>query len=115
MNCKQKMHFTHGEVNFFQTCKIPPEAKQLEIKDNFVIVGESETHGNDHRVAVLDKEKIKFYEKDGVLYMQNLCETEVYCPNEGRHDTITLPPSVWEIDKSQEYDYLEQELRSVRD
>lgn len=115
MNCAKKLHYTHGEVNFFQTCKLPEGLKPIEVKDDFMIVGESETHGNDHRVAVLDKEKIKFYEKDGILYMQNFTETEVFCPNEGRHDTITLPPSIWEIDKSKEFDPLTEELRSVTD
>lgn len=109
------MQFTHGEVCFFETKNLPTDLKPVEVKDNFLIVGESETHGNDHRVAVKDKEKIKFWEKDGVLYMENLCETEIYCPNEGRHDTVVLPPSIWEIDKSKEYDYLTQELRNVAD
>ena len=115
MNNTKLLHYTHGEVNFFQSKKLPRGIKPITVKDNFMIVGESETHGNDHRVAVLDKEKIKFYEKDGILYMQNLVETKIYCPNEGRHDSIVLPPSIWEIDKSQEYDYLSQELRNVAD
>jgi hypothetical protein len=109
-------HYTHGEVNFFETKELPKNLKKIEVKDNFYIVGESETHGNDHRVAVLDKQQIDFFEdENGTLYMRNLVETNVFCPNENRHDTITLQPGIWEIDKSMEYDYLEQELRQVRD
>lgn len=47
--------------------------------------------------------------------MLNLKETEIYCPNDGRHDTAVVPPSTWEIRKSQEFDYLEMQARQVRD
>jgi len=109
-------HYTHGEVNFFETNMLPNNLSKVEVKDSFYIVGESETHGNDHRVAVLDKQKVEFFEDEkGTLYMRNLTETNVYCPNKDRHDTVTLQPGLWEIDKSMEYDYLEQELRAVVD
>lgn len=115
MTCKKLMHYSHGEVNFFQVNELPKGLIPISIESDFVIVGESETHGNDHRVAVLDKEKVKLYEKDGILYMQNTIPVDVYCPNIDRHSTIELPPSIWEIDKSKEYDYLTQELRNVKD
>ena len=111
----KKKNLIHGEVNFFQVDSIPTGAKKMEIKENFVVVGESETHGNDHRVAVLDKEAVKFYERDGVLYMINAEATEVYCPKTDRHDTVEIPAGTWKIDKAKEYDYISEMTRNVRD
>lgn len=106
--------FIHGEVLGFEISELPQGCKKVAVKDNFYIVGESETHGNDHRVAVKDRE-VEFFEKDGTLYMRNLGETKIYCPNDCRHDTAIIPPAIWEIRKSQEYDYLEMQARQVRD
>lgn len=108
-------HYSHGEVNFFETKSIPKEAKKLKLNQNYFIVGESETHGNDHRVAIADSTKVEIFEKDGILYMKNAVPVDVYCPTPNRHDTITLQPSIWEIDKAKEYDYTTQEQRNVRD
>jgi hypothetical protein len=110
-----KKHVSHGEVNFFETSVIPEGAKKINIKEDFYVVGESETHGNDHRVSVCDKENVEIYEKDGKLYLKNNVQTDVYCPNEGRHDRVVLEPSIWEIDSSKEYDYISQEQRNVAD
>ena len=107
--------FIHGEVIGFEVKELPKSVKKIEVKDNFYIVGESEIHGNDHRVAVLDKNKVMFYEKDGTLFMRNIVEAEIYCPNADRHDTQIIPPSVWEIRKAQEWDYVEQQARQVAD
>lgn len=104
----------HGEVLGFEINKLPQNCKKVEVKDNFYIVGESETHGNDHRVAVKERE-IEFFERDGILYMVNKSSTDIYCPNDSRHDTQSIPPSIWEIRKSQEYDYIEMQARQVRD
>ncbi len=110
--------FIHGEVVVYETKQLPNTVKKINVNssENFFIVGESETHGNDHRVAVLDKNKVEFFEdENGKLYMRNLVETEIYCPNKYRHDTEPVPPSIWEITKSREYDYIEQQARQVRD
>ena len=116
INNKRKAAF-HGEVVFKEITdtSILKGAKKVTVKDNFYIVGESETHGNDHRVAVKDKSKVEFYTRDGVLYMRNTETVDVYCPNEGRHSTMQLPSGTWVIDKQQELDYLSQEMRNVVD
>ena len=111
----KKAQIIHGEVNFFQTAELPKGAKKVDVKENFFVVGESETHGNDHRVAVLDKEQVKFFERDGVLYMVNTEATKVYCPKSDRHDTVEIPAGTWEIDKAKEYDYISEMTRNVRD
>ena len=105
----------HGEVVIKEITKLPEDLKEINIKEDYIVVGASSTIGNDHRIAVKDKEKIKFYEKDGVLYMVNLTETNVYCPKTERHAPSTLPPSIWKIDKRKEWDYIEQQVRAVRD
>ena len=107
-------HYGHGEVNFFQVEKLPTNLQKIEIKENFFIVGESETHGNDHRVAVMDKVEF-FRDQFERLYLKNDVETTIYCPNGDRHDTMKLPAGIWEIDKSLETDPLTQKLRYVAD
>lgn len=106
----------HGEVVIKTGFQIPQNAKPVDIKDDFIVVGESETTGNDHRIAVKDKSKVLFFEdENGVLYMKNEIETEVYCPKAGRHTPVVLPPNIWKIDKRKEFDYLNMEVRNVRD
>jgi len=102
----------HGEILFVET-KIPKDAKKIDVKTNFFIVGKSETHGNDHRISV--KEGVELYEKNGVLYVKNEVETEVFCPNKDRHDTRTLPISEWEIKKAWDFDFLADKERVVTD
>lgn len=103
----------HGEVMLKEITEVPENAKKINCNDNFIIVGESETLGNDHRVAVL--EDTMLFEKDGVLYIKNDSESTIFCPNKQRHDTAVLPSSTWEIGIAQEYDYLTQEQRNVAD
>lgn len=106
------MKALHGEVIFVET-KVPETAKKINIKNDYYIVGESEVHGNDHRVEV--KEGVFLYECAGKLYLKNEVECEVYCPNVDRHDTKTLPPSEWEIKKANDFDFLADKERVVRD
>ena len=102
----------HGEVILVE-CKIPKEAKRIEIKSNFHVIGESETSGNDHRIAV--KEGVELYELNGTLYIKNTVKTDVFCPNKERHDTKVLPESEWEIKKANDFDFLSDEERVVID
>ena len=113
--CKATM-FSHGECNFFKLTKLPENIKKIEVKENYLVVGESETHGNDHRIAVLDKENIEFF-RDSFekLYLKANIETKVYCPKEERHSSITIQPGIYEINKSMEVDPLTQRLRQVAD
>lgn len=106
-------HISHGEVNFFNNAQLPNDAQKLTPKNNQYKVADSETTGNFHMVEA--KEGVEMYEKDGVFYLKNEVETDVFCVVEERHDRITLDPGVWEIDAAQEYDYLTQEKRNVAD
>jgi len=108
---KKRLIF-HGEVAFIEVHEIPSEAKKLDVKENHFVVGESETHGNDHRVTTIDT---SLFTKEDVLFLESIGKTEIFCPNKTRHDTITLPAGMWKIGHAQEYDYLNEELRRVRD
>ena len=104
----------HGEVIAKQIEQLPKECTKVNTIANYYVVGESETHGNDHRVAVKERE-VEFYERNGVLYMKNLSETEIFCPNDDKHTAIKMPAGFWEFGHAQEYDYIEQESRRVAD
>lgn len=106
-------HYSHGEVNIFKSCEIPEGAKLIKGDGRKYIVADSETTGNHH--CVEEKEGVEMYEKDGVLYLKNDVPTDVFCVVKDRHDTITLEPGVWEIDRAQEWDYLTQQRRNVSD
>jgi hypothetical protein len=91
---------------------VPKDAKRVSMEKDFII-GDSETKGNFHMCAV--KEGVEIYEKDGTLYIKNDVDTEIFCPNKTRHDTVVLPAGEWEVKKAREFDYLSNSERQVRD
>ena len=111
-NNKKRMYL-HGECVIAEITKLPENLKARNDKDS-IMIAESETIGNEHRIKV--KEGVEFYEDaHGILYMKDTVPTEVYCLHAERHDTIVLPEGFWQIDKAQEYDYLSAKVIKVRD
>lgn len=108
-----KKTWFHGEVTIFQIESLPSGIKKVENKDDKYILADSETTGNHH--CLEKKAGIELYERDGVLYMKNTVPANVFCVDVKRHDTITLEPGIYEIDKAKEYDYLTEETRNVAD
>lgn len=104
--------YFHGEVLIVKCKSIPSGATKLHTKED-IKIADSEVSGNDHMLQV--KEGVEIYEQNGVFYLKNEVPVDVYCKIEARHDTITLEPSIWEIDKAQEYDYITMEKRNVAD
>lgn len=104
----------HGEVVPIQIERIPSHAKQIKLTSNYVVVGESEISGNDHRVCVKNKQ-VEFYERDGILYMKNLQPVEIGCVIEERHDTCIIPKGIWEFKKALEYDPINEILEEAKD
>lgn len=102
----------HGECVISKVDK-PKGLKKINTVGDSHIIADSETTGNHHKVAL--KEGCELYEKDGVLYLENEVETEVFCVDQARHDTIKLEPGVWKIDRAKEYDFLTEEVKSVAD
>ena len=108
-----KMLF-HGECVLRQIKTLPKGLKLIKPENGYVRIAESEVTGNHHQVLVKDKD-IEFYEKNGVLYAKVNEPTTVGCVLKERHDDCVLPVGYWEFRKAQEFDPLEQELRSVTD
>lgn len=108
-----KKHYQHGELGIFQADSMPKGATKLKGDGKKYIVADSETTGNHH--CVEEKEGVEIYEKDGVMYLKNEVPVDVFCVVKERHDTITLEPSIWEIEPAKEFDYLKQETRNVAD
>lgn len=105
--------YFHGECVIRKTDKIPYGAKKVSPVNGSYKIADSEVTGNYHLLEA--HEGVEVYEKDGVLYAKASSETKAYCVDESRHDTITLEPSIWEIEPAKEYDYLTQEKRNVKD
>lgn len=103
----------HGEIIARQINELPKQINRIEPQKGYIVVGESEVTGNDHRVKI--NNGVKFYEKDGTLYASVLEPTIIECVFTERHDTIELPIGNWEFKKALEFDPLEQELRNVAD
>jgi len=108
---KKKIIF-HGEVAFFQVDNIPKTAKKISVDKDYFIVGESETHGNDHRVSTIDTE---IFTDEDVMFLKSIGKTQVYCPNQTRHDTLTLPACDWMVGHASEWDYFTERQNRVRD
>lgn len=113
MKQEKKRMYLHGECIIKEVESLPESLKQRDDKDS-IMIAESETIGNEHRIKV--KEGVEFFEDEkGTLYMRNTAPTEVYCLHAERHDTIEIPEGIWEIDKAVEYDYLTHHVLEVRD
>ena len=110
---RKKRIYLHGECIIKEVENLPENLKERN-DEGSIMIAESETVGNEHRIKV--KEGVEFFEtEDGTLYMRNTVPTDVYCLHEQRHDTIEIPEGIWEIDKAKEYDYLSQRVTKVFD
>ena len=102
----------HGECIAFRSI-LPTSAKKVVTRGDYHIVADSEVTGNHH---VIDcPPGVTFYEDKGTLYMENTVPTRIRCVIADRHDAIELEPNTWEFGTQKEYDYIANELVSVRD
>jgi len=109
----KKRMYLHGECIIKEVEALPECLRQRNDEDS-IMIAESETIGNEHRIKV--KDGVEFFEdENGILYMRNIVPTDVYCLHTERHDTIEIPQGIWEIGKAVEYDYLNQIERTVTD
>lgn len=102
----------HGECILFEA-KLPRGAKRETNLTPFVVIADSETTGNHHVIDNIPG--VEFYNSKGRRFMKNSVPTRVRCVHTDRHDAVTLNPGVWEIDYQQEYDYVAEAMRNVRD
>ena len=109
----KKQVYLHGECIIKEIETLPENLTKREDVDS-IMIAESETVGNEHRIKV--KEGVEFFEdENGILYMKNIVPTDVYCLHTERHDTIEIPQGIWEIDKAVEYDYLNKIVGKITD
>ena len=102
----------HGEVLFFEVEEV--KGRKIEVKKDYYVVGESETHGNDHRIKYAEDLVELYMTEEDKLFIKTL-GTKIYCPNKTRHDTINLPAGKWQVGHAQEYDYFTERKNRVRD
>ena len=109
---KNNKAILHGECIVFRS-QIPQTAKTVQVDDPYQIVADSEVTGNHHVVDC--PAGVTFYEDGGTLFMENTVPTRIRCVVADRHDAIELEPNTWEFGTQKEYDYIANELVSVRD
>lgn len=85
----------HGECVLSKVSAKPSGLVKVKIKGDSHIIANSEMTGNHH--------------------LENEVETEVFCADKSRHDSITLEPGIWKINRTNEYDFLADEVRKVAD
>lgn len=107
--------YHHGEVGIYQRDKLPKGLKKVKSKEDKYILADSETTGNHH--CLENKPGVELFreDEDGILWMKTSVPVDVFCVIKERHDTITLEPGVYEIDKAKEYNYLNDEVMNVAD
>ena len=106
--------FFHGEVIIMEAKKITVECKKVKSRNKSYMLADSEMTGNYHLLE--DKEGVNLLENsNGVLWLKNEVPCNIFCAIKGRHDTLTLEPGIWEIDRAQEYDYLTEMIKKVAD
>ena len=104
----------HGEMFPVQIKSLPKDLKSFKGKYGFVVVGLSETTGNDHRVKIVHG--VEFYtDSNGTLFMKNEVPAEIGCVVHERHDEEVIPPGIWEFKKQMEFDPIEEVLREAKD
>ena len=105
--------YLHGEVLIKESNQAIPEgAKLVKPINNQYKLADSETTGNHH---LLEHEPgMEVYEKEGMFYISFGKEGTVKCVDTKRHDTIKIPGRSTS-DFQQEYDYVTDEARAVRD
>jgi hypothetical protein len=113
MSNKPKL-FLHGECKIVERTSLPAGAKPKSVEGPHLIVADSETTGNHHVVET--GASVQFFDGEGgSVFMVNESPTIVKCVHANRHDSIEIPAGTWEFGSQKEYDYLNQELRNVRD
>ena len=114
MNEKRKT-YCHGEVIIVKACNLPENLKKVsQRKEGNYLLADSEVTNNFHLLEAKDGVEL-FEDKNGVLWLKNDVNVDVFCAIKERHDNITLEPGIWEIDRAQEFDYLTNMKRSVAD
>ena len=106
-----------GQISYFYQqgdllliCSIKPkEAKRIK---HTGVLAEGSATGHTHKIASENLKDCKFYKDGDVIYLKS--KSEIVIIHE-EHDQTTLPAGCYKMDHVQEFDYLENEARNVRD
>lgn len=104
------MIIQQGDVIIESVDSIPDNCNDGELKQGNIILAEGETTGHAHRIH--EVAGVVFKEKDGMYYLENRDELQVY---HEEHKTVTIPPGTWRVRRVQEYDHFAEEARAVAD
>jgi len=102
----------HGECMIFPSA-IPSTATKKKVTTKYVIIADSETTGNHHVVDV--EPGVKFYDNNGVTFMEVETQATFRCLHAERHDSVTIPAGTYEFGAQQEYDPFTALHNKVRD
>jgi|TARA_R110000751_G_scaffold302637_1_gene416799 DNA-binding LytR/AlgR family response regulator len=106
------MFLQQGDVLLTKVAKdkISKTAKRVAPVRGRLILAEGEATGHAH--AVTTEEGIKLYTMDQILFLTADHDCTVV---HEEHGPVTIPKGTWQVGAVQEYDYVEQEARNVRD
>lgn len=109
----------HGECIIATCAGIPADAvlEKHNPQEKHVIIAESEVTGNHHVIDM--KPGVEFWKTgDGPKakrYLNAKVPTTVRCVIADRHNAVELKVGTYEIGYQQEYDYITEAKRNVRD
>ena len=94
--------------------KADPNAKQVAPKNGKLVLAEGEATGHAHPITLDNESDVKLYTIGEILTLtvESTAGTEL---DHQEHSTVNIPAGSYRVGAVQEYDYIEQEARSVRD
>lgn len=108
----------HGECMIVEVAAIPADAViEKRSNDCHIIIAPSEVTGNHH--VIDNKKENDFYTvgegPKAKRYLNAKVPTTVRCAVADRHTEVPIAPGIYEIGFQQEYDYITEAKRNVRD
>ena len=99
-----------GDIKLHPIAALPKGAKRLMARDGRYVLAEGEATGPPHAVA--ERPGVEMYEHEGTLFLR--VEKPADLVHE-EHATQVVEPGLYEVGRVLEYDYLEEQMRQVRD
>jgi len=109
---KEQQQIQQGDVLFQRIRKLPENARPmiLNARTRSVALIEGETTGHAHRLQ--DCQQVRLFHNEDCLFAHVAKSADVV---HEEHQTVQLPPGIWQIDQVREFDYLTQTDRRVVD
>jgi hypothetical protein len=111
-----------GDVIFIRIESLPASAKKITDPNDFkkaLVLAEGEVTGHFHKIQnedalnIDEDDTVGLYTfEDGKLVIVN---DEAISVTHQEHDTVAVPPGMWEVRIAKEYDHFLEEAREVRD